>query len=39
MYGESEVVGSFASTLFLGVALGATGLFLLRTDLSAYLPP
>ncbi|MBE0529038.1 MAG: TrkH family potassium uptake protein [Thermoleophilia bacterium] len=35
LYGESEVVGSFASTLFLGVALGATGLFLLRTDLSA----
>lgn len=33
-YGESDVVGAFATTLFLGVALGAAGVFLLRTELT-----
>lgn len=31
---ESQVVGAFATALFGGVALGATGVFLLRSDLS-----
>lgn len=34
-YRESEVVGAFATTLFAGVALGAAGVFLLRSDLSS----
>lgn len=34
LYGEADVVGAFATTLFLGVALGAVGFFLLRTELT-----
>ena len=34
IYREGQVVGAFATTLFVGVALGGTGVFLLRTDLS-----
>jgi len=35
IYRESQVVGAFATTLFAGVALGATGVFLLRSGLSS----
>lgn len=34
LYGESRVVGAFATTLFIGVAISSTGLFLLRSDLA-----
>jgi trk system potassium uptake protein TrkH len=34
VYRESQVVGAFATTLFIGVAVSSAGLFLLRTDLS-----
>ena len=34
IYREGQVVGAFATTLFVGVAVSVTGLFLLRTDLS-----
>jgi len=34
IYREGQVVGAFATTLFIGVAASASGLFLLRTDLS-----
>jgi len=33
VYGEGHVVGAFATTLFIGVAVSISGLFLLRTDL------
>jgi trk system potassium uptake protein TrkH len=33
-HGEGHVVGAFATTLFVGVAVGASGLYLLRTDLT-----
>jgi len=33
-YGETDVVAAFATTLFIGVAASATGLFLLRTELA-----
>ncbi len=32
--GEGHVVGAFTTTLFIGTALGTSGIFLLRTDLS-----
>jgi trk system potassium uptake protein TrkH len=32
-YGEADVIGAFATTLFLGLAIGAVGLFLLRVEL------
>jgi trk system potassium uptake protein TrkH len=34
LYGEGRVVGAFATTLFIGVAVSASGLFLLRTNLA-----
>jgi len=33
-YGEPETVGDFATTLLIGVVIGAAGYFFLRTDLS-----
>lgn len=33
-YGETDVVAAFATTLFVGAAIGASGFFLFRTDLS-----
>lgn len=33
-YGETEVVGAFATTLFIGAVVGAAGYFLFRTDLA-----
>ncbi len=34
LYGEGRIVGAFATTLFIGVAVSASGLYLLRTDLT-----
>jgi trk system potassium uptake protein len=34
-YGEGQTVEAFATTMFIGAALGATGFFLFRTDLSS----
>lgn len=35
VYGETQVIGAFATALFAGVAIGASGVFLLRTDMKS----